>query len=65
MTQLEFNENTRLWGLGYHYTALTTTDIGFARELYELRLEALNEYIEYLEQEVAQNGTKSKTIRVN
>ena len=60
MTKKEFNEDTRIWNLGYHYTALTTTDIGFARELYELRLEALNEYIEYLEQEVAQNGIKKQ-----
>lgn len=60
MTKKEFDEDTRLWNLGYHYTALTTDDIGFARELYELRLEALNEYIEYLEQEVAQNGTKKQ-----
>lgn len=65
MTQLEFNENTRLWGLGYHHTALTTTDIDFARELYELRLSALNEYVEYLEQEVAKNGIESKTTRTN
>ena len=60
MTKKEFNEDTRIWNLGYHYTAFTTTDIGFARELYELRLEALNEYIEYLEQEVAQNGIKKQ-----
>lgn len=61
MTQIEFNANTRVWSLGYHHTALTTTDIDFARELYEARLAALNDYIEYLEQEVAKNGTKKQT----
>lgn len=65
MTQLEFNENTRVWSLGYHHTALTTNDIDFARELYEARLAALNDYIEYLEQEVKQNGTKSVTTGTN
>lgn len=65
MTKKEFDEDTRIWNLGYHYTALTTDDALFARQLYEKRLCALSEYIEYLEQEVAQNGTKSKTIRVN
>lgn len=61
MTQIEFNANTRVWRLGYHHTALTTNDIDFARELYEARLAALNDYIEYLEQEVAKNGTKKQT----
>lgn len=60
MTKKEFDEDTRLWNLGYHYTALTTDDALFARQLYETRLCALSEYIKTLEQEVAQNGTKKQ-----
>lgn len=56
----QFEANTRVWSLGYHHTALTTKDLSFARELYEARIEALNKYIRFLEQEVAKNGTKKQ-----
>lgn len=57
MTRNEYRELSASWYLGAHREAMTTEDIAEARELYESRIQAMQQYIELLEaQEGGANG---------
>lgn len=56
MTRNEYRELSANWYLGAHREAMTTEDIAEARELYESRIQAMQQYIELLEQEGGANG---------
>lgn len=54
MTIKDYNEHTKTWKMGARYTARTTEEIDFARELYEQRIKELEWYIRYIQQGGAQ-----------
>ena len=45
MTRNEYREVSANWYLGAHREAMTTEDIAEARELYESRINAMQQYI--------------------